>query len=374
MEARVIMIALATLVFAWQTTNAQMYRVDTENFSVRAPDVRLAQRAAKLAEEYRAKLSVHWLGYEIPKWSERCPIVVELQQLAGGETSFGFAGGSRDGSVKATPIGWQMKIFGPADRVLDAVLPHEVTHTIFATHFGRPLPRWADEGACTTVEHESERAKNHEMLMVFLKSKPSRGIPFNRMFTMKQYPHDILPLYAQGYSLVRYLIQQKGPRHFIKYLEAGMSLERPAATLSGWDRVTAEYYGYQDLSELQDSWIRWVKKGCPAEPKNRGQAIALAGFQSSPSAVNSHLGAVGGPKVSSTAETPVQPNSNSWYDQQMSNPGTVAVNRAADGSVSNRDKGFRPGSIAGIDQFKSPNIPARQSATMRSKGTHTIWR
>ena len=60
-------------------------------------------------------------------------------------------------SIRADEVfGWDMKIQGSEERVLDSVLPHEVTHTIFASHFRQPLPRWADEGACTTVEHVSE--------------------------------------------------------------------------------------------------------------------------------------------------------------------------------------------------------------------------
>ena len=61
-----------------------------------------------------------------------------------------------------------MHIQGSRERILDSVLPHEITHTIFATHFGRPLPRWADEGACTTVEHVSEKAKQDNFLIQFL--------------------------------------------------------------------------------------------------------------------------------------------------------------------------------------------------------------
>ena len=109
---------------------------------------------------------------------------------------------------RGRPFGWRMSIQGSYQRVMDSVLPHEVTHTIFATHFGQPLPRWADEGACTTVEHESEKNKQHHNLIRFLQTR--RGIPFNKMFAMKEYPPDVLPLYAQGYSVTRYLIQQGG--------------------------------------------------------------------------------------------------------------------------------------------------------------------
>ena len=121
----------------------------TQNFIVTAPTPHFAQQVAISAENYRRDLAVEWLGRELPPWQEPCPIRVEVGPHlgAGGATSFAFVGGQ--------PTGWTMSIQGSAERVLDSVLPHEVTHTIFATHYGRPLPRWADEGACTIVEHDS---------------------------------------------------------------------------------------------------------------------------------------------------------------------------------------------------------------------------
>ena len=71
---------------------------------------------------------------------------------AGGATSFVFEHGE--------VFGWRMTIQGSLVRILDSVLPHEVTHTIFATHFRQPLPRWADEGACTTVEHHQRTSQS----------------------------------------------------------------------------------------------------------------------------------------------------------------------------------------------------------------------
>ena len=86
-----------------------------------------------------------------------------------------------------------MEVFGPHDRVLDSVIPHEVLHTVFASYFGCPLPKWADEGSCTTVEHASERRKQDHLLISFLNHVPSRGIAFNRMFMMTEYPADMMP-------------------------------------------------------------------------------------------------------------------------------------------------------------------------------------
>lgn len=252
---------------------AGSFQAQSTNFHVYAPDARLAQKVAQEAERYRSELAIQWLGYELDAWSERCPIQVELGMHAGGETSFAFV---TDGRSYGKPIGWQMKISGPPDRLLDAVLPHEITHTIFATHFGRPLPRWADEGACTTVEHQSERNKNHQMLINFLTASPSRGIPFNRMFTMTQYPHDILPLYAQGHSVAKFIIMQKGRRTFLDYLQAGMERQRGSRDVRAWDNVTEEFYGFRDLSELQLAWIAWVKSGSIEQTPSDQSLVALA--------------------------------------------------------------------------------------------------
>jgi hypothetical protein len=159
-----------------------------------------------------------------------------------------------------------MTIQGSLVRILDSVLPHEVTHTVFATHFRQPLPRWADEGSCTTVEHTSERAKQQTMLIEFLHT--NRGIPVSRMFAMKEYPHDVMPLYSQGYSVACYLIGQGGRHKFLNFLSDGLKDEN-------WTRAIAENYGYSSLAALQVSWLDWVKQGSPAGTlKNEPAAAA----------------------------------------------------------------------------------------------------
>ena len=220
----------------------------TENFLVTAPTAEFAVSVAESAERFRRDLAVEWLGRELPAWQDKCPIQVHVgpQYGAGGTTSFMF----RDGK----PFGWRMSIQGSPARILDSVLPHEVTHTIFATHFGGPLPRWADEGACTTVEHHSEKQKQHDMLYEFLTTQ--RGIAFNDMFAMKQYPADIMPLYAQGYSLARFLIAQGGKRKFIRYVGDGMKWDN-------WPKATEKHYDFPNLSQLQITWLAWVRRGSP---------------------------------------------------------------------------------------------------------------
>jgi hypothetical protein len=271
MEARLIR---AAVIAASLLSLGAGYR--TQNFLVSAPTAEFAQRVATSAEEYRRNLAVEWLGAELPPWSEPCPITVNVgpQLGAGGATSFTFIGGR--------PTGWTMTIQGSAERVLDSVLPHEITHTIFATHFGCPLPRWADEGACTTVEHASERDKQHRLLYEFLTT--GRGIAFNQMFAMKEYPPDVLPLYSQGYSLARFLIAQGGQRKFVKYVGDGMKW-------NNWTRATQQHYGYPSLSQLQVTWVDWVRRGCPPVDAGSAEGPVLAAAQPAAPAGSSRSGA-----------------------------------------------------------------------------------
>jgi hypothetical protein len=216
----------------------------TRNFIIQAPTPQLANAVAQAAEDYRRDLAVHWLGQALPPWPTPCPVrVIAGPNLAAqGVTTYNPA-----------PVrDFQMEVVGTPQRILDSVLPHEVTHTILATYFGRPLPRWADEGICTTVEHVSERSKHEAKLREFLRSR--RGIAMNQLFLMTEYPSDVLPMYAQGYSVCRFLIDQKGPKTFIQFL--GDYMRNPS-----WTANVRKHYQYESLAELQQYWLAWVSDG-----------------------------------------------------------------------------------------------------------------
>jgi len=239
----------------------------TTNFTVSAPTPQLATEIGDRAEECRRQLAILWLGQEMPAWSKSCPIHAKVapNMGAGGATSFVFDRGE--------VFNWKMNIQGSRERILDSVLPHEVTHTVFASYFRRPLPRWADEGACTTVEHRSEVAKQERMLIDFLKNK--RGIPFHEMFAMKEYPRDVMPLYSQGHSLSQWLIENRGRKAFLEFLDDGMQDEN-------WTRAVHQHYGFSSLAELQNAWLDWVKQGRPQlTPETAPIQLAMNGRQGS---------------------------------------------------------------------------------------------
>lgn len=302
MEARPIRIALVAAALLGMGASHR-----TQNFVVDASTADFARQVAEHAEQFRHDLAEDWLGKPLPPWDEPCPIrVTDGPNLgAGGVTSFSFH--------HSRPFGWTMAIQGTRERILDSVLPHEVTHTIFATHFGRPLPRWADEGACTTVESEPERQKQEQWLVRFLTHKPSsRGIAFNQMFAMQDYPRDIMPLYAQGHSVVRYLIAQGGRQKFVRYLGDGLE--------SGdWNGATKDHYGFDSLSDLQVTWLAWVGNGSP-ELTQPASAIA-----SDPTAIDPT-----GPDPTAIAAASFEENSVAAGTQNSAAQNSAAQSAAAD--------------------------------------------
>ena len=245
LRAAIACLFAATLA-AFNPTQAADY--PTTNFVVYAPTTALAQEIGEAAETFRRDLAMEWLGRRLPDWPERCPLVAQVNPRIGaqGATTY-FAGNGR-------AWGYKMEVYGSRERILDSVLPHEVTHTIFATHFGRRLPRWADEGACTTVEDVSERRKHDKLLVHFLRN--DRGIALHQLFSIQEYPEDILPLYSQGYSLCRFLIEQKGRKAFVNFMADGM--ER-----GDWLGAVERQYGYSSFVELQATWMAWIKEGSP---------------------------------------------------------------------------------------------------------------
>jgi len=224
---------------------------ETANFSVNAPTAASAKQFAEAAEQYRKDLAVLWLGKTLPDWSAKCPVVAFVGNDLGasGKTSFVFENGE--------VFEWEMEIQGSHERILDSVLPHEITHMILASHFRKPIPRWLDEGMATSVEHHSEKENYHRMLRYFLQPNVRKCLPLNRMVAMKDYPSDPMPFYAQGLSLVEYLLESG--RHFDAQEHCRLVQFVHCAMKNGdWEWALQEQYGVQNLGELSKSWVAWV--------------------------------------------------------------------------------------------------------------------
>jgi hypothetical protein len=215
----------------------------TENFIVNAPSDEIGKQIGLAAEKYRREKAVLWLGHAMPRWSERCPITVKVTMGGpGGATSFVFDQGR--------VLRMNMEIEGPLDRLLASVLPHEVTHTVFAYYFRRPVPRWADEGGSVLSEDDRERVRHDQLVRLILNQ--GRAIPLHRLFGLKDYPGEVMCLYAQGYSVTRFLVRKKGRRKFLAFVFHGMKKD--------WDRAARKFYGYKNVEKLECAWRKYLKK------------------------------------------------------------------------------------------------------------------
>lgn len=242
----------------------------TRNFVVTTQDAQLAELFAQTAEKQRQELAISWLGTELPDWASPCKIKVKVGPTLspGGATTFVFSNGQ--------VFGWDMNIQGSTERVIDSVLPHEITHMIFACKFRQPVPRWADEGAATSVEHTSERNKYRRMLIGFLQT--NRGIAFRTMVNADEYPPDAMPFYAQSYTAAEYLIARGGRKRYVAFVENGINN-------NDWSGALRKYYGYPNLGEFQNVWVNWVGRGYPVVENDLLQRDLLAANQNGNGAV-----------------------------------------------------------------------------------------
>jgi hypothetical protein len=226
-------------------------RFATENFVVEAPTKELARTFGEYAERYRKEKALDWLGYEMPRWPQKCPLKVTVTMgQAGGATTFTFGS---DGNRPSTVMSQEMKIHGELKQLLHSVLPHEITHTVLAHHFGRAVPRWADEGGSVLSENDEERFTHDIRCREILNQ--GRGIPLRVLFTLKEYPKDMICVYAQGYSVCQYLIDQPGGRpKFLKFVGEGMRNDN-----RNWE-TAVKMYGFESTDELQEAWIASLRK------------------------------------------------------------------------------------------------------------------
>ncbi len=230
---------LAILVGVWACMGAQFR---TPNFIVNAPTPQIAQQIGQHAEHYRREKATLWLGQEMPTWPQPCPLYVQVNMEGpSGATSFHFGQGQ--------VLGMKMEIQGPLDRLLASVLPHEITHTVFAFHFRQPVPRWADEGGSVLSEDDLEKDRHDKLTRSILNQ--GQQIPMRRLLSLKEYPREVMCLYAQGYSMSDFLVKRSDRRTFLAFVGHGMQ--------NGWDSAAQSFYGHRSVEELEEAWLKHLR-------------------------------------------------------------------------------------------------------------------
>jgi hypothetical protein len=263
-------------------------QVGTPNFVVAAPSAEVARTVALAAEKHRRDLAKRWFGAVPPDFPEKVAVrVIVAPGSSGGATTFTFgeADGKRPPGVKTAAT----ELRGPLDTVLKSVLPHEVMHVVLATHFGRPLPRWADEGIAVLAESNAEQ-RNHDVRAREILNA-GRAIRLDTLFRMTEYPQDSAVMFAQGHSVCRFLLEKgaadprpggppdarphktvrypgwPGGTHEVRFargdrepaLLAFLAIGMGANSPESWARAAREVYGFESLDALEQAWVDWLR-------------------------------------------------------------------------------------------------------------------
>ncbi|WP_442485816.1 hypothetical protein [Aeoliella sp. SH292] len=200
------------------------------NFTVMAPNARLADMVVAHAEQFRTRFAAAWLGGNLPATRTPAAIYVEIDP----KKSFARAlVGDADG-------GHMVWLVGSEEAVTKHLLEHELTHVLLAARFGDSMPIWANEG----IASQYDNPRRHEL----------RRQKLNGFVEIDSWPHlDRLMTdeirqpwqYAAAVSLTEYLVARGGTQKFLAFVDD-----------SRQDVVKAldTHYGIRSLSELEHDW------------------------------------------------------------------------------------------------------------------------
>src|SRR5262245_36313799 len=226
-----------------------------KNFAVSGATPEWREKIALAAEEHRKSIAKLWLGKELPEWKQPCPIMVQATdgQVRSSATVFQF-GNDRP----ARELTMSMRLEGSLEQIQSALLPHEITHTILADHFRRPVPRWADEGAAIMAEPAGEQQRHDAFIRKFLAD--GMALRLLHLFQMQDYPGGSIGVfYAESASVTRWLVEGCGREKFLAFVKTGMES-------SSWDLAVKQHFDVATVNDLERAWIAWLRKTNPPKP------------------------------------------------------------------------------------------------------------
>lgn len=221
----------------------------TANFEVEAATDSIARQVATEAESVRLALARKWYGQKLPDWNRCCRIHVRADHhRPGGATTVRYIG--------ETATTMRITLTGPLDEILESVLPHEMTHAVLASVFGRPLPRWIDEGLAVLSEGQPAQQRQRLLLREMLRQNPP---PLRTLIAEAEYPkspQQTQAVYLVGFSLAEYLLKKHGREQLIKCLSSAMN--------DDWDAAVQSHFKYESLETMERDWHLWLDRTSPA--------------------------------------------------------------------------------------------------------------
>jgi hypothetical protein len=142
----------------------------------------------------------------------------------------------------------EISTFVLAPRLLEDVLPHELTHAL--TNGGGPLPLWISEGLAVSSERERTRAA--AIARYRATSREGGALAIREIVRLRGYPAagDVQSFYDGATALAAFFIERGGRE---RLLAAGRR-----AGAGALEPALEEAYGFADMDELAPAFESWL--------------------------------------------------------------------------------------------------------------------
>jgi len=226
---------------AWKVAETQHFRI------LHDQPKELVERVGCVAEETRIRIQKKWFGDVGTDWDGRCSIY-----LHGDRAKYNEKAGLANALGHTRTFSWgtgiqSRNVHLPArqPKMLEDVLPHEVSHSVLAVRFQGKTPRWADEGMAMLAETP---AAVRECLGRLPKYKQEHCLFACDILMQTDDPahFQTLEYYSQSTSLVQFLTERKGPQAFASFLQTCIAKDYPAAL--------KQHYNITGFADLHKQW------------------------------------------------------------------------------------------------------------------------
>jgi hypothetical protein len=209
-----------------------------------------AEQVVRAAEQARASAIEKWAGAKPADWKPACEIFLYATRAEYAKATGKPAESPGHATYKAQNgaiVGRRLDLRADDPNMVGCVVPHETTHLVLADLFAdAPLPRWADEGMAVLAE---PRARFDQFTRTLYSNRRlGRLVRLEQLFGKGDYPDPALitVFYVESVSVVDFLVAEKGPQEFVRFL-------RDAAK-SGLEAALQQHYDCRTVTTLEERW------------------------------------------------------------------------------------------------------------------------
>ena len=223
---------------------------ETRNFRIwHYHSRKVVEQAARSAEDARAAALTRWFKEAGETWEPRCDLYLytspaDFSRYSGAPAAVPGVATTRCDNGRV--VSRRVDLCISAEHCFEAVLPHEVTHSVLAGSFSdNPLSIWANEGIAVLAEPRSRIDLHLRKLPQYREQDQLYGV--RQLFYLGAYPEprSLGPFYAQSVSLVEFLVKEKDAQTVTQFLHDGLR--------DGYEKALQKHYSWT-FKELETRW------------------------------------------------------------------------------------------------------------------------